>query len=130
MNQKVVLEELTLPELSATQKIDKKVSAYIFNQPSSPYDLIFGLDLLVPLGIDISALTQTISWMGESVSWKPKSYFNNTNLKDSVAYETHCFYSTDDFDTWIESHSASVDIKSSKCMKKSIPTMLQSNKNI
>jgi hypothetical protein len=119
MNQKVVLEELTLPELSTTQKIDKKVSAYIFNQPSSPYDLIFGLDLLVPLGIDISCLTQTISWMGESVSWKPKSYFNDTNLKDSVAYETHCFYinSTNDFDTWVESHSASVDIKSSKYEK-------------
>jgi hypothetical protein len=107
-NQKVVLEELTLPELSATQKIDKKVSAYIFNQPSSPYDPIFGLDLLVPLGIDILCLTQTISWIGESVSWKPKSYFNDTILKDSVEYEMHCFYinSTDDFDTWIESHSA------------------------
>jgi hypothetical protein len=36
-NQKVILEELVLPEFSATRKIDQKVSAYIFDQESSPY---------------------------------------------------------------------------------------------
>jgi hypothetical protein len=61
ISQKVVLEGLTLPEFSATQRTDKKASAHVFNQPDSPYDLIFGLDLLVPLGIDISCLTQTMT---------------------------------------------------------------------
>jgi hypothetical protein len=74
-NQKVVLEELTLAEFSATQRIDKKVSAYVFDKPSSPYDLVLGLDLLVPLGIDISCSTQTIPWLDESVSWKPFDAF-------------------------------------------------------
>jgi hypothetical protein len=116
VNQKVVLEELTLPEFYATQRIDKKVSAYVFDQPSSPYDLVLGLDLLVPLGINISCSTQTISWLDESVSWKPKSYFQDSQLKDSVSYETHCFFvnSNDDFDALIKSHSALVDIKGSK----------------
>jgi transposase InsO family protein len=117
VNQKVILEELTLPEFSATRKIDQKVSAYIFDQESSPYDIVIGLDLLVPLGIDISCSTKTISWQDEQVTWKPKSYFLDSNLNDSVSYETHCFFinSTDDFDEWIESHSTtSVTIKSSK----------------
>jgi hypothetical protein len=117
ISQKVILEGLTLPEFSATQKIDKKASAYVFNQPDSPYDLIFGLDLLVPLGIDISCLTQTMIWLDEGIPWKPKSYFDDANLADSVSYETHCFFvnSSDDFDEWIESHSTTtVNIKESK----------------
>jgi hypothetical protein len=41
ISQKVVLEGLTLPEFSATQRIDKKASACVFNQPDSPYDFDF-----------------------------------------------------------------------------------------
>ncbi len=51
VNKKKILQGLTLPEFSVTQIIDKKVSAYVFDQPNSPYDLVLGLDLLVPLGI-------------------------------------------------------------------------------
>jgi hypothetical protein len=74
---------------------------------------------LVPLGIDISCSTQTISWLDDIVSWKPKSYFQDSNLKDSVSYEAHCFFinSNDDFDSWIDAHSAVVDIKGSKYEK-------------
>jgi hypothetical protein len=58
-----------------------------------------------------------MTWLDESVSWKPKSYFDDANLADSVSYETHCFFvnSSDDFDEWIESHStATVNVKESK----------------
>jgi hypothetical protein len=117
INQKVTLENLTLPEFSATRRINLKVSAYIFDHESSPYDIILGLDLLVPLGIDISCSTNTISWQNEKVTWKPKSYFLDSNLNDPVSYETHCIFlnTNDDFEDWIESHStSSVNIKSSK----------------
>ena len=117
ITQKAVLEGLTPPEFSATQRMDKRASARVFDQPDSPCDLVFGLDLLVPPGIDISCLTQTMTWSDESVSWKAKSCFDDANLEDPVSYETHCFFvnSSDDFHEWIELHSTSaVDIKGSK----------------
>jgi hypothetical protein len=120
ISQKAVLEGLALPEFSATQRKDKNASACVFDQPDSPSDLIFGLDLLVPLGIDISCLTHTMTWLDEGVPWKPKSHFNDANLADSVSYETHCFFvnSSDGFDEWIESHSTTtVNVKESKCGK-------------
>ena len=85
----MVLEGLTLPEFSATRRIVKKASAYAFYQPESPYDLIFGLNLLVPLGIDTSCLSQTMTWLDETVSWKPKSYFDDTAPADPVYCATY-----------------------------------------
>jgi hypothetical protein len=55
INQKVILEGLNLSDLSATQRTDKTAHAHVFDQPNSPCDLVLvGLDLLVPLGINIS----------------------------------------------------------------------------
>jgi hypothetical protein len=116
-NQKVVLEGLTAPGFSATQRTDKKAAAHVFNQPDSPYDLVLGLDLLVPLGIDASCLTQTMTWLGDSVSWKPKSCFDDSNLADPVSYETCCLFvnsTSDDLDERIESRLTAVDVKGSK----------------
>ena len=125
INQKVVLDGLILPEFSATQRIDKKIFAYVFDQSNSPYDLVLGLDVLIPLGIDISCSTQNITWMDQIVSWKPKSYFDDSHLEKSESYEAHCFFvnTEDDFDEWIESHTTpsfeswAVDIKESKYEK-------------
>jgi hypothetical protein len=120
IDQKAVLEGLALPEFSAThQRTDKKASDCVFDQQESPHDLVLGLDPLVPLGTDISCLSQTMTWSDESVSWKLKSCFDDSNLADPVSYKTHCFFINwnEDFNEWIESHSTTVNIKGSECEK-------------
>ena len=96
----------------------QKAWACVFDQSSTcPHDLVLGLDLLVPLGICISCLTQTIAWSDGSAPWNPKSNFDGSHLlADLVSCETHCFFvdADDDFDEWIESHQTSADVKSSK----------------
>ena len=77
INQQVELEGIILPEFSPTKKIDKPMSALVF-EDEGLYDIIFGLDFLVPVGIEISCLTQTISWDNVKVPWQPK-----TTLKDN-----------------------------------------------
>jgi hypothetical protein len=112
----VILEGLISPEFSAMQRTNKRAQARVFDQPNSPYDLVLGLDLLAPLGIDISCLTQTIAWLDQAVAWKPKSCFDDSHLAGSVSYQTRCLFAdaNDDFNEWIESHSTTVDVKSSE----------------
>ena len=50
----VVIKDISFPEFSPTQRVDKALQAYIYDQTNSPYDVILGLDVLKPLGIDIS----------------------------------------------------------------------------
>jgi hypothetical protein len=52
INQKAILEGLTLTEFSPALRKDKRAQARVFDQPNSPYDLVLGLDLLVPLGME------------------------------------------------------------------------------
>jgi hypothetical protein len=52
--QQVILKDLTFPEFSPMQRIDKAIIAYVYDHKDSPYDVIIGLDVLVPLGIDVS----------------------------------------------------------------------------
>jgi hypothetical protein len=93
VTQKVILKDLKFPEFSPTQQIDKVMVAYVYHDhKDSPYDVIIGLDVLVPLGIDISCATKMIQWMDHKIPWKPKSDFNNSILSDPVACQTHCFF--------------------------------------
>jgi hypothetical protein len=98
VTQQVILKDLTLPEFSPTQRIDKAIVAYVYDHLDSPYDVVIGLDVLVPLGINISCTTKTIQWMDHIVSWKPKDYFNDSILTDPVACQTHCFYLNNEID--------------------------------
>jgi hypothetical protein len=117
INKKGVLEGLAAPpEFSATQRTDEKASACVFDQPDNPCDPVFGLNLLVPLGTDILSSLQTTTWSDKSVSWKPKSHFDDSDPADPVSCKTHCFFvsSNDDFHAWIKSHLTAVDNKESK----------------
>ena len=62
ISQQVILHDISFPEFSATQRVDKALNAFVYNQTESPYDVILGLDVLVPLGIEISCSTKTITW--------------------------------------------------------------------
>jgi hypothetical protein len=116
ISQKSILEGLTLPEFSATQRMDKRAQAHVSDQPNGPCDLVLRLDLSALLGIDIWCLTRTITWLDQTVPWKPKSCFDNFHLADSVSYETRCSFvdTNDDFNEWMESRLTLVNVKSSK----------------
>ena len=102
MNQIVSLKLLGLPEFSPTQKADgENYKAYVFNK-SSPYDIILGLDIMVPLGIDVSCTTQTVTWNGTKVPWKPRTYFQDSLLQDASAAEAHCLFLPSSFDNDME----------------------------
>ena len=61
-------------------------SALVFDNPNSSHDIIMGLDLLHPLGIDPSPSTQTVQWQEHIIPFKPHGYYNITsNMLDSLA---------------------------------------------
>ena len=98
LDRQVLLQHITLPEFSPTQRIDKPLSAYVFDKANSPYDLIMGLDVLVPLGIDLSCSTQQVTWMQLVIPFRPRSYFDDSLLQDPIAHLSHCL-AIDQFDT-------------------------------
>jgi hypothetical protein len=99
MNQQVTLNTLGFPECSATQRVDHEYNVYVFDRSSS-YDIILGLDIMVQLGIDISCSThQIIEWNGRTrIPWKPRTYFDDSLLQDSVAADAHCMFIDSTFD--------------------------------
>ena len=84
----MVLCDISFPEFSPTQQVDKAIQAFVYDMEESPYDVILGLDVLVPLGIEISCLTQTIIWNKTRIPWKPKSYLDKASLTDPQLNET------------------------------------------
>ena len=90
ISQQVILHDISFPEFSPTQRVDKALNAFVYNQTESPYDVILGLDVLVPLGIEISCSTKTITWNDIKIPWKPKSYLDDTSLTDPQLNES-CF---------------------------------------
>ena len=84
----VVIKDISFPEFLPTQRVDKALQAYIYDQTNSPYDVILGLDVLKPLGIDISCSTETLTWNNTRIPWKPKSYLDNASITDAQLAET------------------------------------------
>ena len=82
------IKKNSFPEFSPTQRVDKALQAYIYDQTNSPYDVILGLDVLKPLGIDISCSTETLTWNNIRIPWKPKSYLDNASITDAQLAET------------------------------------------
>ena len=64
------------------------LQAYIYDQTNSPYNVILGLDVLKPLGIDISCSTETLTWNNTRIPWKPKSYLDDASITDAQLAET------------------------------------------
>ena len=102
-NQSVVLKDIIFPEFSPTRKIDKTIKAIVL-EDECPYDIILGVDVMVPLGIDVSCTTQTISWSDLKVSWKPQKYFDDSTLSN-MARNSHAFYCDDPLSEWIDARA-------------------------
>ena len=60
LTQMVELQKFCLPEFSNSLHVMMPHSALVFDNPNSSHDIIMGLDLLHPLGIDPSPSTQTV----------------------------------------------------------------------
>ena len=58
--------------------------------------------MMVPLGIDVSCTTQTISWDELTVPWKPSTYFSAHILQDEMAFGAHAYYIQDPLSEWID----------------------------
>ena len=74
----VIIKDIALPEFSKSIKINE-IEAYIFNNPSSIYDIILGWDLLKKSGIDLSFSTKMMKWFDMSISMKPQDYWLKQN---------------------------------------------------
>jgi transposase InsO family protein len=84
MNKFVMLEDLSLPEFSPSQRIPGPVWAIVFEGSNTQYDLIIGMDLMQALGIDISCSTKNISWMGQTIPFRPRDYFESPLLYEDL----------------------------------------------
>ena len=60
LNREVLLEDICLPEFSATQRVAGPIRAVIFNNKESTYDVIIGMDVMQVLGIVVDCATKTI----------------------------------------------------------------------
>ena len=67
----VYLNDIVMTEFSPTKHIRTPFKCHVArtNQTSS-FDIIFGMDYLVPMGIDILCSKQCIQWMNEEIPFK------------------------------------------------------------
>jgi hypothetical protein len=77
LNQEVLLEDICFPEFSVTQRIPGPIKAVCFKNPESTYNVIIGMDLMQTLGIIVDCATNTISWNGNHVPFRPADYFKD-----------------------------------------------------
>ena len=77
ISHQVELDNIMLPELSRTMRINAKFTAFVFDSATCPYDIILGNNFLVPLEIDALPSTQTIHWMGQTTPWKASDAYSN-----------------------------------------------------
>ena len=86
LTQMVELQKFCLPEFSNSLHVTMPHSALVFDNPNLSHDIIMGLDLLCPLGIDPSPSTQTVRWQEHIILFKPRGYYNiASNMLDSLA---------------------------------------------
>ena len=75
-NRMVILKGVVLPEFSPTKKVDQSICAFVYDH-DSPYDMIIGNDVLLPLGFDFLLSIKAMKWLDSIVPWKPISYFQD-----------------------------------------------------
>ena len=80
LNQQVLLEDMSFPEFSPTQRIPGPLRATMFRNDESAYDIIVGMDTMQALGIDIKCSTKSITWNGITVPFRPSNYFTDTTF--------------------------------------------------
>jgi hypothetical protein len=88
LDKEVLIEDMILPEFSATICILGPIRAIIMDNIESTHDLIIGMDLMQTLGIDIHNSSKTVVWDQLQVLFKPHDYFSSnlfqTALQDQM----------------------------------------------
>jgi hypothetical protein len=84
MNQEVLIENMTLPEFSSTQRVSGPIRAFVMDNNESQYDLIIGMDVMQIPGIDIHNSTKTIVRDTLHVPYKPQDYFKGAFLHSLI----------------------------------------------
>jgi hypothetical protein len=101
----VLVEHMTLSELSPTRKYTQPFYAYV-SQHTAAYDVILGCDgVLCPAGINTNSSTQTTTWDALMVPWQPKSYFDSKHFGMHV-HNVIDNISSQDFDSFFTQPSA------------------------
>ena len=67
ITEEVALEDMVLPEFSRTLRINNRFRCYIMDNEAVPYDVIFGRDLLISVGIDVLHSMKEVRWMGNRI---------------------------------------------------------------
>jgi len=102
LTQEVLMRDITFPEFAATQRVPGPIRAFVYDNDESPYDVIIGLDTMLALNIDVSTSTRTVTWNGNKVPFRSRTFLDESNCQFSTfsAILTH-----DPVDTFIESLS-------------------------
>jgi hypothetical protein len=74
-NRAVLLQNIVLPEFSRSNKINKQW-AYVFDSDSH-YDIIYGQDFLLKIGLDTSFLTKTTNWLDRKIPMRPTRFWED-----------------------------------------------------
>jgi hypothetical protein len=74
-NRAVLLRDIILPEFSRSNKIDKQW-AYVFDSDSH-YDIIYGRDFLLKIGLDTCFSTKTTNWLDRKIPMKPTRFWED-----------------------------------------------------
>jgi hypothetical protein len=74
-NRAVLLRDLILPEFSKAKKIDSQW-AYVFDSDSY-YDIVFGRDFLLMIGLDTCFSTKTTKWMDVEIPMKSSRFWDD-----------------------------------------------------
>ena len=74
----VELSGIQLPEFSRSMRINRLFRCYVSNQKGNT-DLILGNDFLTAVGVNCNGEDQTMSWIGNSIPYKPPCYFHHDN---------------------------------------------------
>ena len=82
-NRIVHLRDIVLPEFSRSRKIDDQW-AYVFDSDSH-YDIIFGRDFMLKIGLDTKFSNKTTVWMDREIAMKsPRFWENPTAMYQSL----------------------------------------------
>ena len=63
----VTLRGIMFPEFTTSRRISTPINALVFDNDACSVDLIFGTDVLIPLGIDIHNSRQEVRWMDKTI---------------------------------------------------------------
>jgi hypothetical protein len=76
-NRMVSLKDIVLPEFSRSKKIDQQ-RAYVFDSDSH-YDIVFGRDFLINIGLDTCFSTKTTKWMDKEIPMKSPRFWDDSH---------------------------------------------------